>query len=182
VLVSYANIGALPDLNFGDNELAISDSFFHADFWYRNELEGPSLAPGQRAFSPRPFCRRSAGGRLAPRRPTPGARRAPIDRTRAPEAPRRPAMTEAAREIHQTAINTLRFLAVDMVERAKSGHPGAPMGQASMAYQLWSRHLRFDPRDPEWFALHHAFCFVSYRLAEFQAYLDETVKPGEHPE
>ena len=39
-----------------------------------------------------------------------------------------------------------------------------------------------DPTDPEWFALHHTFCFVSYKVGEFQAYLDETVKPGEHPE
>ena len=58
--------------------------------------------------------------------------------------------TETAREIDQIAINTLRFLAVDMVERARNGHPGAPMGQAAMAYQLWSRHLFFDPRNPEW--------------------------------
>jgi hypothetical protein len=50
VLTSYYSVGALPDLNFGDHELAISDSFFHADFWYRNEFEGPQLAPGQRAF------------------------------------------------------------------------------------------------------------------------------------
>ncbi len=48
------------------------------------------------------------------------------------------------------AINTLRFLAVDMVERAKSGHPGAPMGQAPLAYWLWTRHLRHDPADPAW--------------------------------
>ena len=39
-----------------------------------------------------------------------------------------------------------------------------------------------DPTDPEWFALHHVFCFVSYKIGDFQAYLDETVKPGEHPE
>ena len=50
VLTSYVNVGALPDPNFGANELVISDAFFHADFWYRNELEAPSLAPGQRAF------------------------------------------------------------------------------------------------------------------------------------
>lgn len=50
----------------------------------------------------------------------------------------------------QTAINTIRFLAVDMVQKANSGHPGAPMGQAALAYQLWSRHLRFDPTDPAW--------------------------------
>ena len=51
---------------------------------------------------------------------------------------------------HTKAINTLRFLAVDMVERARSGHPGAPMGQAPMAYRLWTRHLRYDPAHPDW--------------------------------
>ena len=51
---------------------------------------------------------------------------------------------------NQLAINTIRFLSVDMVERANSGHPGAPMGQAAMAYQLWTRHLRFNPADPGW--------------------------------
>ncbi|MDX1630328.1 MAG: transketolase [Thermoanaerobaculia bacterium] len=50
----------------------------------------------------------------------------------------------------QTAIDTLRFLAVDMVEAAQSGHPGAPMGQAPMAFVLWSRFLRFDPDRPDW--------------------------------
>ena len=50
VLTSYVNVGALPDPNFGDHELAISDAFFHADFWYRNEIEGPDLAVGERAF------------------------------------------------------------------------------------------------------------------------------------
>jgi transketolase len=51
---------------------------------------------------------------------------------------------------HETAINTLRFLAVDMVEQAASGHPGTPMGVAPLAYQLWTRHLRFDPSAPGW--------------------------------
>ncbi len=48
------------------------------------------------------------------------------------------------------AIGTLRFLAVDMVERAQSGHPGAPLGQAPLAHVLWSRYLRHDPADPAW--------------------------------
>ena len=39
-----------------------------------------------------------------------------------------------------------------------------------------------DPADPEWFTLHHVFCFVSYKMGEFQAYLDEAVEEGEHPE
>ncbi len=53
-------------------------------------------------------------------------------------------------DVAQLSINTLRFLAVDMVERAKSGHPGAPLGQAPMAWLLWTRFLRHDPADPLW--------------------------------
>jgi len=48
------------------------------------------------------------------------------------------------------AIDTLRTLAIDGVERAKSGHPGMPLGAAPMAHVLWSRHMRFDPTDPKW--------------------------------
>jgi transketolase len=47
-------------------------------------------------------------------------------------------------------INTIRFLAVDAVQKANSGHPGMPMGAAAMAYTLWTRHLRFNPKDPHW--------------------------------
>jgi transketolase len=54
-------------------------------------------------------------------------------------------------ELDQLCINTIRFLAVDAVEKAKSGHPGAPMGLAAVAYTLWTKHLRFDPQDPSWF-------------------------------
>lgn len=50
----------------------------------------------------------------------------------------------------QLAVDTLRFLAADMVEAARSGHPGMPMGAAPMAWTLWSRHLRHDPADPDW--------------------------------
>ncbi len=57
---------------------------------------------------------------------------------------------KAQADVDSTAINTLRFLAVDMVEKANSGHPGAPMGQAAMAYSLWTRHLRFSPETPGW--------------------------------
>jgi transketolase len=49
----------------------------------------------------------------------------------------------------QLCVNTLRTLAIDMVEAASSGHPGLPMGAAPMAYVLWQRHLRFDPENPE---------------------------------
>jgi transketolase len=52
--------------------------------------------------------------------------------------------------LQERAINTLRFLSVDAVQKANSGHPGLPMGTAAMAYTLWTRHLRFNPRDPNW--------------------------------
>ena len=54
-------------------------------------------------------------------------------------------------DLDQLCVNTIRFLAVDAVEKAKSGHPGAPMGLAPIAYVLWTRHLHFDPHDPVWF-------------------------------
>jgi transketolase len=59
-------------------------------------------------------------------------------------------MTEPDSVLRERIVNTIRFLAVDGVERAKSGHPGAPMGLAAAAFELWQRHLRFDPSDPNW--------------------------------
>jgi transketolase len=53
-------------------------------------------------------------------------------------------------ELDQLCVNTIRFLAVDAVEQARSGHPGLPLGAAPMAYVLWSRFLRHDPRDAGW--------------------------------
>ncbi len=53
-------------------------------------------------------------------------------------------------ELDQSCVNTLRFLAVDSVEKAKSGHPGLPLGAAPMAYVLWDRFLRHNPADPGW--------------------------------
>jgi transketolase len=52
--------------------------------------------------------------------------------------------------LDELCINTLRFLAVDMVQKANSGHPGLPLGSATMAYTLWDRLLKFNPRDPLW--------------------------------
>ncbi len=48
------------------------------------------------------------------------------------------------------AVNTIRFLAVDMVEKARSGHPGMPMGAAAMAYTLWTGAMKHNPADPAW--------------------------------
>jgi len=47
-------------------------------------------------------------------------------------------------------VNTIKFLAVDGVEKAKSGHPGMPMGNADLTFELFTRHLRYNPRDPKW--------------------------------
>jgi transketolase len=52
--------------------------------------------------------------------------------------------------LEEQAINTIRFLSADAVQSANSGHPGLPMGGAAMAYTLWTRHLRFNPRNPRW--------------------------------
>ncbi len=59
-------------------------------------------------------------------------------------------MTTTTERIDDLCINTLRTLSIDAVEKASSGHPGLPMGAATMAYVLWTRHLRYDPSDPEW--------------------------------
>ncbi len=58
-------------------------------------------------------------------------------------------MTDPA-TVDERSIDTLRFLAVDAVEQANSGHPGLPLGAAPMAYVLWMRHLRHNPEDPRW--------------------------------
>ena len=53
-------------------------------------------------------------------------------------------------ELTRLAVNTIKMLAVDAVEKAHSGHPGLPMGAADYVFTLWARYLRFNPEDPEW--------------------------------
>ncbi len=53
-------------------------------------------------------------------------------------------------DLNRLAVNTIKMLAVDVVEQARSGHPGLPMGAADYAFFLWTRHLRFDPQAPGW--------------------------------
>lgn len=55
-----------------------------------------------------------------------------------------------SKDLDQLCVNTIRMLAVDGVEKARSGHPGMPMGAAAMAYVLWSRFLRHNPKNPGW--------------------------------
>ncbi|GAP14970.1 transketolase [Longilinea arvoryzae] len=58
-------------------------------------------------------------------------------------------MTEA-QDLQNLAINTIRFLSADGVQKANSGHPGLPMGTAAIAYTIWTRHLRHNPKNPKW--------------------------------
>ncbi len=107
-------------------------------------------------------------------------------------------MTVAAQSIEQLAINTIRFLAVDAVQKAKSGHPGLPMGAAPMAYVLWQQFMKFNPRNPDWpdrdrFILSAGHgCMLQYALLHLTGYdvsLDDlkqfrqwgSITPG-HPE
>jgi transketolase len=59
--------------------------------------------------------------------------------------------TIATTTLEELCINTLRFLSADAVQNANSGHPGMPMGAAAMAYTLWTKYLKFNPKDPSWF-------------------------------
>src|SRR5512136_588050 len=54
-------------------------------------------------------------------------------------------------DLDELAINTIRFLSVDAVQKANSGHPGLPLGAAPMAYILWTRFLKHNPSNPGWF-------------------------------
>jgi transketolase len=56
-----------------------------------------------------------------------------------------------SKELDQLCVNAIRFLAVDMVQKANSGHPGLPLDAAPMAYTLWTRFLKYNPRDPYWY-------------------------------
>src|SRR5512140_3694951 len=61
-----------------------------------------------------------------------------------------PEATHDPADLDQLAINTIRFLSVDAIQKANSGHPGLPMGAAPMAYVLWTRFLRHNPANPHW--------------------------------
>src|SRR6184192_1106539 len=56
----------------------------------------------------------------------------------------------AGSQLDTLSINTIRTLSIDAVQKANSGHPGAPMGLAPVAYTLWQNFLQYDPQDPLW--------------------------------
>jgi transketolase len=89
-------------------------------------------------------------------------------------------------KLEELCVNTIRFLAVDAVEKAKSGHPGTPMGMADMAFVLWTEFLRHDPKAPHWtnrdrFVLSagHASMLL-YSLLHLTGYPDMTMEELQH--
>ena len=59
-------------------------------------------------------------------------------------------MTTTTQSLDQLAIDTIRTLSIDAVQKANSGHPGLPLDAAPMAYVLWMRYLRHNPTNPKW--------------------------------
>ena len=53
-------------------------------------------------------------------------------------------------QIDELAVNTVRTLSIEAVQKANSGHPGLPMGAAPMAYALWTKHLKVNPKNSKW--------------------------------
>ncbi|MDX1977663.1 MAG: transketolase [Pseudanabaenaceae cyanobacterium bins.68] len=85
-------------------------------------------------------------------------------------------MVAATQSIEQLCINSIRFLAIDAVEKAKSGHPGLPMGAAPMAFVLFDQFLKFNPKNPKWvdrdrFVLSAGHgCMLQYALLHLAGY------------
>ncbi|HYH06026.1 MAG TPA: transketolase [Thermoanaerobaculia bacterium] len=102
-------------------------------------------------------------------------------------------------KLEELCVNTIRFLAVDAVEKAHSGHPGTPMGMADMAYVLWTEFLRHDPLEPHWknrdrfilsaghasmllYSLLHLTGYPDMTMDELKAFRQWGSKTAGHPE
>jgi transketolase len=90
-------------------------------------------------------------------------------------------MAVATQTLEELCINSIRFLAIDAVEKAKSGHPGLPMGAAPMAFVLWDRFMRYNPKNPKWFnrdrfvlSAGHG-CMLQYALLHLTGYDSVTI-------
>ncbi|HBE19717.1 MAG TPA: transketolase [Cyanobacteria bacterium UBA11149] len=85
-------------------------------------------------------------------------------------------MPVATQSLEELCINSIRFLAIDAVQKANSGHPGLPMGAAPMAFVLWDRFMQFNPKNPQWFnrdrfvlSAGHG-CMLQYALLHLTGY------------
>jgi transketolase len=102
-------------------------------------------------------------------------------------------------KLEELCVNTIRFLAIDAVEKAKSGHPGSPMGMADMAFVLWTDFLRHDPKAPKWqdrdrfvlsaghasmllYALLHLTGYPEMTMEQLQNFRQWGSKTAGHPE
>ncbi|MBD2326282.1 transketolase [Alkalinema sp. FACHB-956] len=108
-------------------------------------------------------------------------------------------MVVATQSLEELCINSIRFLAIDAVEKAKSGHPGLPMGAAPMAFTLWDKFLKFNPKNPSWvnrdrfvlsaghgsmlqYALLHLFGYDSVSIEDIKQFRQWGSKTPGHPE
>ncbi len=91
-------------------------------------------------------------------------------------------MVVATQSVEDLCINSIRFLAIDAVEKANSGHPGLPMGAAPMAFVLWDRLMRYNPKNPNWlnrdrFVLSAGHgCMLQYALMYLSGYDSVTIE------
>jgi transketolase len=108
-------------------------------------------------------------------------------------------MTANVKTIDDLAVASIRTLAIDAIEKAKSGHPGMPMGAAPMAYELWARFMKHSPANPEWinrdrfvlsaghgsmllYSLLHLFGYEDCSMEEIQNFRQWGSKTPGHPE
>jgi len=90
-------------------------------------------------------------------------------------------MAVATQSLEELCINSIRFLAIDAVEKANSGHPGLPMGAAPMGFVLWDRIMRYNPKNPKWpnrdrFVLSAGHgCMLQYALLHLTGYDSVTI-------
>lgn len=108
-------------------------------------------------------------------------------------------MTTASRTVKQLSIDTIRTLSIDAIEKAKSGHPGMPMGTAPMAYELWANFMKHSPANPTWvnrdrfvlsaghgsmllYSLLHLFGYEDTPIEELKQFRQWGSKTPGHPE
>lgn len=108
-------------------------------------------------------------------------------------------MVVASQSIQELCINAIRFLSIDGVEKAKSGHPGLPMGAAPMSFVLWDQFMKFNPKNPQWFnrdrfvlsaghgsmlqySLLHLFGYDSVSMEDIKQFRQWGSKTPGHPE
>lgn len=108
-------------------------------------------------------------------------------------------MVVATQSLQELCINAIRFLSIDGVEKAKSGHPGLPMGCAPMSYVLWDQFMKFNPKNPKWinrdrfvlsaghgsmlqYSLLHLYGYDSVGIEDLKQFRQWDSKTPGHPE